>query len=243
MDYLSFQLLARNSDSPIDERLQAIHLWLSTLLEEERDEDFVQYWPVLEETLGLLLEDDTEAEVLRCACALSLGALAQELYEPATVIERLLNQTTQRSGALRRCVIEGLSATGDELALPAVLNALEDEDDTVFQAAAQGLGNFEDEVIEPLIDRLGSNLSADVQCIAAWQLGEMQAREAIDILCIQAKQSPHHDVQALCIWALGEIGWHQVEVLDVLNWAKTQENPELRLRAETAIKKVVRHAN
>ena len=48
---------------------------------------------------------------------------------------------------------------------------------------------------------------------------------------------------ALCIWALGEIGFGPQEVLEVLNWAKQQENPAISERAGRAIKKIARHVN
>jgi HEAT repeat protein len=145
---------------------------------------------------------------------------------------------------LRQYALEALVATQQPEVLPWLIEALADEDNAVFGAAAQGLGQFSTQAVPVLCELLSNpNAAPDARCVAAWQLGEVAGHEAVPVLVAQLRAANPTDVLALCLWALGEIGHHSPEVLAVLQWGKQQADPEIRLRAEAALKKVVRAFN
>jgi HEAT repeat protein len=197
--------------------------------------DAVLHWALLAE----LLTNETEPLTLRCACALGLGRLATHY-----ALEALQPLRHHADPTLRHYVIEALVTSQHPAVIPWLVAALYDTDNTVFAVAAQGLGQFGTQVVPSLRQVLDeAEAPADARCVAAWQLGEVGSREALPSLVHQAEYANHPDVQALCLWALGQLGQHTPEVLRVLQWGKQQPNPELRLRAETALKKVVRSVN
>jgi HEAT repeat protein len=93
-----------------------------------------------------------------------------------------------------------------------------------------------------LIDLLTSG-AEDARCVAAWQLGELGSALPVPALVNTLRHETSVSVMALCIWALGEIGMQSNEVIEILTHARRQANPDVRLRAETAIKKIARHCN
>lgn len=187
--------------------------------------------------LSELVGDESAEIPLRGAAALSLGK-----FSAGEAFERLLEHRRVADPVVRQYVVEALASTGKPEAVAALIEALSDPDNQVFSAAAEGLGSIGREAA-PLLTEALTHASSDVRCIAAWQLGEMGAIVAIPALVEQVRTGDNVEVQALCLWALGEIGEARPEVLEVVRWAKDQEAPEIRLRAETALKKIVRHIN
>lgn len=194
--------------------------------------------PIAVDVLASLLENASESTDLRGAAALVLGKLASQ---PAMAV--LLQQRHHPDEQVRLYVIQALTLSGRaELAAPALVDALSDSSNKVFASAAEGLGQLGRNV-EPLLCDVLATGAEDARCVAAWQLGELRSQSAIPQLVQQARHNPNPDIQALCIWALGEIGQHHQAVMDMLKWARRQQAPEIRLRAETALKKIVRHVN
>lgn len=170
--------------------------------------------------------------------------------------ETLLTLANEDDSTLKTLALEGLGLSKSPKALPVLLQALTHPDNQVFQAAAHAVGKLgqffplEALVVEALSDLLAAApafkaFGDDARCVAAWQLGELETRapKALMALTQTAQTTANTELSALCLWALGEIGEHSPEVLKVLNWGKTQASPDIRLRAEMALKKVVRHVN
>lgn len=224
---MAHHLLAQ-PDQPLSQRQAA-------LLELMQTNEAVAYTPLL---VAIAMQP-TEPLALRCACVLSLGRIATPDALAALAILR-----HHPDAPLRQYALEALVTTQQPDVLPWLIEALADEDNAVFGVAAQGLGQFSTQAVPLLCGLLSDTAAAaDARCVAAWQLGEVAGHEAVPALITQLQTPNPTDVLALCLWALGEIGHHSPEVLAVLQWGKQQANPEIRLRAETALKKVVRAFN
>jgi HEAT repeat protein len=192
-------------------------------------------------SLGRLLNDEAQDMDFRCSVAMALGCLGEGLAG-LEAIGFLATQGNHANPLLRQTVMQALGESQNLEAATFIIKGLQDESDQVFGAAAEALGRL-GSPMSPVLCALLETGKDDVRCVAAWQLGELAGKQAVPLLVEKARNDSNPDVQALCLWALGEIGLHTPEVLQVILWAKEQENPEIRLRAETAIKKVVRHAN
>lgn len=189
------------------------------------------------EPLTSILNDEQENLDLRCSVALVLGKTAHE-----DAVAALAQQARHPDARLRNYCVQGLGLSQHMQAAPVMLESLLDSNNAVFASAAQGLGHFGNAVV-PLLCELLANGPDDARCVAAWQLGELQDRRAIPTLLEQGRHNSNTDIQALCLWALGEIGVHSKEIMALLQWAIQVSEPEVRLRAETALKKIVRHVN
>jgi HEAT repeat protein len=191
------------------------------------------YFPLFEEILSDT-EDDPD---VRSAVALALGKIAGD--KPVHILEGVSHDTNP---TVRHYVMQALGMTHQPAAAPILIQALKDQNNNVFAAASEALGELGDAAIPHLIDLLSSG-ATDAQCIAAWQLGELGSSQSVPALVETIRRRADVPVIALCIWALGEIGMGSQEVLDILTEARREEEPDVRLRAETAIKKIVRHVN
>ncbi len=184
----------------------------------------------------ILTDTDDDPDV-RSAIALALGKIAGD--KPVRILEAASHDNNP---TVRHYVMQALGMTHQAAAAPILIQALKDKNNNVFAAASEALGELGTAAIPHLIDLLSSG-AADAQCIAAWQLGELGAQESIPALVEAIRRKSNVSVMALCIWALGEIGFGSQDVLDILIEARHEEEPDVRLRAETAIKKIVRHVN
>jgi HEAT repeat protein len=213
---------------PLDDRLTTLQ---QVLLYDDSDEAAV--W------LSHLIGAPSVDMAVRCAAALGLAKFSSQ--EAMTL---LLAHRNEPDPFVRRYVIEAMASTAKLDVLEALINALHDSDNHVFSTAAQGLGQLGRPASPVMCQTLADkNQPPDVRCIIAWQLGEMGAVEALPTLVEQARSADNLEIQALCVWAMGQIGEGPPEVMAVLQWGKVQPAPEIRLRAETALKKIVRHLN
>jgi HEAT repeat protein len=190
--------------------------------------------PVLEE----ILNDMQEEADIRSAAALALGKVGGD-----RALEILKNMAHHENATIKNYSVQALGLLGREEGVPILLDALKDEDNAIFASAAEALGRIGKPVVPHLIDLLKSGTAEDARCIAAWQLGTLRYTEAVPTLVQVVRSDKNPEVIALAIWALGEIGFGPSDVLDTLNWAKTQEDPAINKRAEMAIKKITRHVN
>lgn len=185
-----------------------------------------------------ILNDDSHSPDLRNAAALALGRVGGK-----TGLDELLSLLEGEDKALRLFAIQGLGFTQDAKSIPVLIAALNDEDNTIFQAAAESLGKLGQLAITPLISLLSSAHSEDIRCIAAWQLGVLKAKEALPPLLTIIQTADNEDLIALAIWASGEIGVSESGINQALREAKQSESPAISERAALAIKKIARHNN
>lgn len=192
-----------------------------------------EYFPLFEE----ILQDREEDPDVRSAVALALGKIAGE--RPFQILK---SYYSDNNPTVRNYVIQALGMTHQEAAAPLLINALQDQNNTIFASATNALRELGTKAEPYLIDLLSSG-AEDARCVAAWQLGELQSEHSVPKLVETIRREQNVSVIALCIWALGEIGMRSDEVLQILTEASTKSEPDVRLRAETAIKKIVRHCN
>jgi HEAT repeat protein len=220
----AISILKEKSEAP-DVRLDAL-LHIVEKFETE-------YFPLFEE----ILRDSSENPDVRSGVALALGKISGK--RPFEILKLFCED---HNTTVRNYVIQALGMTHEEAAAPLLINALKDKSNTVFASASQALGELGQKAAPYLIDLLSSGAD-DARCIAAWQLGELQSEVAVPGLVQTIRSESNVSVIALCIWALGEIGLRSHEVLEILGEARKQSEPDVRLRAETAIKKIARHCN
>lgn len=192
-----------------------------------------EYFPIF----ASILADAQEDLDVRGAIALSLGKIGGD-----QAFEILKNSAKDPNASIRDYVMQALGRTQHPDAVLLLVEALKDKDNDVFASASEALGDLGDPAIPHLIKVLTTG-EEDARCVAAWQLGELGARPAIPTLIHTIETETRVPVIALCIWALGEIGYGTKEVHTVLAQAKQNPEPDIRLRAETALKKVARHDN
>ena len=192
-----------------------------------------ELFPMLEERLA----DSSENPSVRSAIALSLGKIAGE--NAFQILERFAQDTDP---VVRSYVLQALGMTRQESALPVLIEALKDSDNRVFASASEAIGYFGRKALPYLHDLLKTGQD-DARCIAAWNLGELADRRSTLNLLDALKTDQSEEVQALAIWALGQIGEYTEELLLTLSKASKNENPEIRLRAEVALKRIARHIN
>lgn len=190
--------------------------------------------PVLEE----ILHDMQEEPDIRSAAALALGKVGGD-----RAMDILKDMAHHENATIKNYSVQALGLLGREEAVPILLDALKDEDNAIFASAAEALGRIGKPAVPHLIDLLKAGNEEDARCIAAWQLGTLRYTEAVPTLVQVIRNDKNPEVVALAIWALGEIGFGPADVLDTLNWAKTQDDPAINKRAEMAIKKITRHVN
>jgi HEAT repeat protein len=190
--------------------------------------------PVLEE----ILNDPQEEADVRSAAALALGKVGGE-----RAMDVLKQMVQNEPPPVKTYSLQALGLLGRAEVVPVLLDALKDEDNDVFASAAEALGLIGKPVVPHLIELLNQSSAQDARCIAAWQLGTLRYAEAVPPLVQVIRTDKNTEVVALSIWALGEIGLADTEILDTLQWAKSQEDPAINQRAEMAIKKITRHVN
>lgn len=190
-------------------------------------------FPVLEARLA----DDNEHPSVRSAVALSLGKVSGE--EAFTILEKFADDPDP---VVKSYVIQALGMTRLDAAIPLVIAALTDSDNRVFGSASEAIGYFGRKAL-PQLHSLLQEGKDDARCIAAWNLGELAERASAPVLLQSLKADASEEVQALAIWALGQIGEYSEELLQVLCEASKNANPEIRLRAEVALKRIARHIN
>jgi hypothetical protein len=190
-----------------------------------------------------------EPEDLRYSILLALGKLMQRFqHQLDDIAFTFLAQISQHSSpGLASHACEALGLSHDDRAIDVLIHALEHPENEVFSKAAEALGDLGAMAVKPLITLLNAPRK-DIQCAAAWQLGQLQALESLGPLVEKLQQvmplnEDPDDLSPLCIWALGEIGQQTPLVLAILLEAKGHPNPNIHQRATLALKKISRHIN
>ena len=187
------------------------------------------YYEILK---GILEDTDDNAQV-RSAVALTLGKVSGRI-----ALEILTPHTKTENPIVRSYVLQALGMTGSEEAMPYLIAALKDEDNTVFGSASEAISTIGSPAL-PYLTELLKTGAHDAKCIAAWNLGEIgEATSLPSLLETIRKQDESIEVIALSIWALGQIGEYTNEVIETLSVATTHPEPEVRLRADVALKKI-----
>ncbi len=217
--------IAKEKAEPTKNRLNAILFIIN------------QYKPKLLSVFEEMLTDASEDPDVRSASALALGKIGGD-----RALELLLNYANSDDLTVKNYSLQALGMIGREEAVPILLDALKHQNNDVFASAAEALGQIGKPVVPHLI-RLLDQGADDARCVAAWQLGSLRYPDAIPALIKVIHENDNPEVQALSIWALGEIGFGNEPVIDVLQWAKKQEDPALHQRANMALKKIARHVN
>jgi HEAT repeat protein len=190
--------------------------------------------PIFEE----ILHDTTEHPDVRSGAALALGKVGGD-----RALEVLKQMAHADDVTVKNYTMQALGILGREEAVPELIAALNDVNNTIFASAAEALGRIGRPVVPHLIQLLNTSQADDARCIAAWQLGSLKYTDAVPSLVKVIHTEKNPELLALSIWALGEIGYGPTEVMEALHWAKSQEDPAINQRARMAIKKITRHVN
>ncbi|MFM7390203.1 MAG: HEAT repeat domain-containing protein [Vampirovibrionales bacterium] len=208
---------------PMSERVQA----LNTLLKTERVD--VLYM------LKQAFDDTATPNEQRCMLALALGQWGSDAAVDslnAVFVERLESDSfTREEKALLLACVEGLAHTKHPIAQDAVFRCLNHPDNDVFSVASENIRQFGVEAIPELCLVLMQGPS-DARCVAAWQLGELKAKNALAPLMESLNDTNDENLQALCLWALGRIGEGTHEVLMAVKAKGQSINPTVSQRAK-----------
>jgi HEAT repeat protein len=136
---------------------------------------------------------------------------------------------------MRQAAARVLGQIGDRQAIPALIQALQDEDRDVRQAAAEALGQIGDPQAIPALIQALQDEDRDVRQAAAEALGQIGDPQAIPAL-IQALQDKEGWVRRAAAQALGEIGDRQA-IPDLIQ-ALQDEDSDVRQAAAWALLKL-----
>ena len=134
----------------------------------------------------------------------------------------------------------GFMQEGAAEAVPALMDALEDDYEPVRRNAIYALGAIGGPAIEPLINALDSEKEAFEMepilhiCDAAHGLATIRTSEAVSALII-ALEDERENVRASAAYALGEIGPAAAEAVDGLVELLTDESEDVRRHATSAL--------
>lgn len=158
------------------------------------------------------LTGDSSSEV-REAAATALGIFVylgemEEVSETlATTVEDALINVFNGTDELnvRRRALEAVSYKGRREVNEAIEVAYRDKDDLFKISAVFAMGRSLDNQWSTIVLRELKNISPRLRFEAARASGELQLREAVEIL-IELTRDVDNEVQEMTIWALGEIG-------------------------------------
>ena len=124
----------------------------------------------------------------------------------------------------------------DRQAAAGLVAALADNDASVRESAARGLGNLgvSDTAVVTALSRALANDSDDgVRRAAAWALGQLEDAAAVSALTTALKRDRDLEVRRTCAWALGQLEDHSA--VDALTGALNDPDTELRNKAVWAL--------
>lgn len=159
-------------------------------------------------------------------------------------VERLQSQNKrEREGVGLRVALMGEKAAEHEETIPALMKALEDEDEGVREEVAVALGRMGKKVIPVLIKAIKDSEKEKIRAGATWALGGMREKAAenkkvIPTLIDALKKDEAWEVRARAAWALG---WMKEEVaknkdlIAVLIEAVKEEDERVSARAAFAL--------
>ena len=140
---------------------------------------------------------------------------------------------------VRRSAGKGLAKVQDPSAIPTLINALLNDEDTVVKSSSAGaLAKMGAIAVKPLLEIIEGDYPGTSKGQASWALGFIGA-EGIEELLL-AYQSDNRDVRIGVVGALGRIAetkWDE-RLKDVLFSALEDQDLEVRLEAITALRTV-----
>jgi len=126
--------------------------------------------------------------------------------------------------AVRERAAVSLGNIGDKLAVPALIEALDDSEDGVRREATKALGFIKDARAVPSLLEALSDRDANVRMYAAYALGEIKDAKAASAL-LKALNDPEWYVRDQAAWALREI--RDPKIADSLVAALTEDNADV----------------
>jgi HEAT repeat protein len=221
-----------NAIAILNEKAAAIQTRLDALFE------LVQhYTPENMPLFQAILDDKEESAQLRSAVALSIGKVSGQ-----SALEVLAPHVKTENPVVRSYVLQALGMTQCEGAMPFLIEALKDTDNSVFASASEAISAIGRPAVPYLIDLLETG-AHDARCIAAWNLGELREEKSLPNLLLRIQEDESIEVIALSIWAIGQIGAYSEDVIQTLRAASQRPEPDVRLRADVALKKVSHNFN
>ncbi len=148
---------------------------------------------------GLL--DDSSEEVKQVA-AQTLG----DFQSTPVLVERLIASLQSADVSTRRAAVSALASIEASAAYPALVAVLHDEDVAVRQGAVSALGELADSRAIPFLRERGlTDPASGVRSEAAFRLGKMGDRGAMEALQIMAKNDQDAAVRRWAQWASRQI--------------------------------------
>jgi HEAT repeat protein len=186
------------------------------------------------------LQEDTDADV-RAAAALSLGRFLllgefdQIDSSAARRVERALLAAYHRAAqdvSVRRRILEALANSSYDELPDMILEAYEDDDDTMRSGAIFAMGRSADTRWNHyVLNELGSNDSA-MLFEAARASGELEIEEALPDL-LRLLDDEDVEIRDAAVWALGRIGGREAK--RALKACCASDDEDLREAAEEAL--------
>ena len=128
------------------------------------------------------------------------------------------------------------STEQDRQAAVGLVAALADNDASVRESAARGLGNLgvsDSAVVTALSRALADDSDDGVRRAAAWALGQLEDAAAVPALTTALKRDRDLEVRRTCAWALGQLEDHSS--VDALTAVLNDPDTELRNKAVWAL--------
>ena len=182
-------------------------------------------------------EPARRAEPNAPAVVAQLDTGAGQSVEPGAVRARSETQSTSSTSRVDQGTVEPQApaqAQGRDVAVPALLSVVRDENATVRLAAVQALGQQGDpRAIDALGEALRTDTDARVREAAASALGEIDSPRAVPALVAALGSERVTAVRAKIAWALGEID--DTRAVDALTSALRDQAVEVRRQATWAL--------
>jgi HEAT repeat protein len=135
----------------------------------------------------------------------------------------LVSRLQIKSVEIRTYILQALGRVGDESAIPVILNAAKDTDNTIRRFAVSALADFGDtEAINAIITAL-NDLEADIRATAAMSLGLLGDMKAEDAL-IERLSDKDISVRSQAVIALGNL--RSSKAFSILNQMTSTESNE-----------------
>jgi HEAT repeat protein len=145
------------------------------------------------------------------ASASALIRWIQNEHNDPAVVPRLRTAMRDGDGCVRRVAGSFLGRVDHASAVAALIEALDDPQADTRRVAALGLGLDDEPVpgasdrVPPLMRRLRDQ-DASVRQAAAWALGAIEAKSALDPLVELLQRDADPRVRQAAAWALGRVG-------------------------------------
>jgi HEAT repeat protein len=148
------------------------------------------------------------------------------------ILDGYIRALTSQNAEGRYDVVSIVGKLGDERAVPPLIQCLNDKETRVRWNAAYELANFNDmRAIKPLMKCLERDVKANVRKAAAWALGKLGDKNAVNSL-IKSLDDKHWEVRSNAYEALARIGDARA-IRPLLSKLKDRDTSVRRSAAET----------